>query len=138
MTESADQSVHLKKGDQESELSQQQIQRMIDYISEHTDYKIITDGEFQLLNRPMAHSTPTAWGGARPKNTNTVKFEEPPTHTSQSDTCSGFVFDSSTVRPRFSIFSGEKNVRHHLMCGRMMYSVLLEMVLVQQTLLCKQ
>lgn len=108
MTESADQSVHLKKGDQESELSQQQIQRMIDYILEHTDYKIITDDEFQLLNRPMAHSTPTAWGGARPKNTNTVKFEEPPTHTSQSDTCSGFVFDSSTVRPRFSIFSGEE------------------------------
>lgn len=109
MTESADQSVHLKKGDQESELSQQQIQRMIDYISEHTDYKIITDDEFQLPNRPMAHSTPTAWGGARPKTTNTVKFEEPPTHTSQSDTCSGFVFDSSTVRPRcFSIFSGEE------------------------------
>lgn len=50
MTESADQSVHLKKGDQESELSQQQIQRMIDYISEHTDYKILTNDEYQLLN----------------------------------------------------------------------------------------
>ncbi|XP_061190384.1 paraneoplastic antigen Ma2 homolog [Saccostrea echinata] len=75
------------------------------------DYKILTNDEYQLLRTPLDQSTPTAEGGARPKvrNPSTVKFE-PQEHNqpSHSDTCSGFVFDSSTVRPRFSVFSGEE------------------------------
>ncbi|XP_061170395.1 uncharacterized protein LOC133179718 [Saccostrea echinata] len=106
----SDQSVHLKKGE-DSALNQQQIQRMIDYLSEHTEYKILTNDEYQLLRTPLDQSTPAAEDGARPKvrKPSTVKFE-PQEHIqpSHSDTCSGFVFDSSTVRPRFSVFSGEK------------------------------
>lgn len=40
---------------------------MMDYLSQHTDYKVLTNYEYQLL-RPVAQSFP--WiGGARPKTT---------------------------------------------------------------------
>lgn len=56
----------MKKGE-ENTLTQQQVKRMIDYLSEHTDYKVLTNDEYQLL-RPSAQSSP--WdGGACPKTT---------------------------------------------------------------------
>ena len=73
-TDNQDQSVHLNKGEQRSPLNEQQIQRMIDYLSEHNDKRIITNDEYQVL-RPTDHSTPacTAESGARPKD-RTVNF----------------------------------------------------------------
>lgn len=65
MAEAAEESVHLKKGE-ENTLTQQQVKRMIDYLSQHTDYKVLTNDEYQLL-RPVAQSSPWV-GGARPKN----------------------------------------------------------------------
>lgn len=40
-----DQSVHLNRGDKRTELNEQQIKLMIDYLTEHTDYKILTNDE---------------------------------------------------------------------------------------------
>lgn len=37
----------MKKGE-ENTLTQQQVKRMIDYLSEHTDYKVLTNDEYQL------------------------------------------------------------------------------------------
>lgn len=85
---------------------------MIDYLSQHTDYKVLTNDEYQLL-RPVAQSSPWV-GGARPKTTEgtrpktTFKFEEEEEDEPTTHQQSGFVFDSSTVRPRFSTFSGEE------------------------------
>ena len=42
-----DESIHLKKGEQESALTQKQIERMISYLSENTDYKILTNEEYK-------------------------------------------------------------------------------------------
>lgn len=123
MAEAAEESVHLKKGE-ENTLTQQQVKRMIDYLSQHTDYKVLTTDEYQLL-KPVAQSSPWA-GVARPKTTEgtrlktTFKFEEEEEDEPTNHHQSGFVFDSSTVRPRFSTFSGEKNARLPLMFGRMM------------------
>lgn len=87
MAEAAKESVHLKKGE-ENTLTQQQVKSMIDYLSQHTDYKVLTNAEYQLL-KPVAQSSPMV-GGARPKTTEgtrlktTFKFEEEeedePTH----------------------------------------------------------
>ena len=108
-TGNQDQSVHLNKGEQRSPLNEQQIQRMIDYLSEHTDYRIITNDEYQLL-RPTDHSTParTTESGARPKD-RTVKFENPSDSQFQpAEMRTSFVYDASNVRPRFTNFSGEE------------------------------
>lgn len=107
----ADQSVHLNKG-QENQLTQQQIQRMIDYLMENTDYKIITNEEYEIL-QPSARSTPvrSTESGARPKEfQRTVKFEDPPQQQNQPpmDTRTSFVYDATSVRPRFTNFSGEE------------------------------
>lgn len=48
MAETAKESVHLKKGE-ENTLTQEQVKRMIDYFSQHTDYKVLTNDEYQLL-----------------------------------------------------------------------------------------
>ena len=108
---STDESIHLKKGEQESALTQKQIERMISYLSENTDYKILTNEEYKhLACIPMASSTLTAGAGARPKS-HSVKFEqseEIPLQTSHSDSCSAILVESSAVRPRFSVFSGEE------------------------------
>ena len=84
---------------------------MISYLSEKKTPRLImhTNEVYKLLI-PMASSTPTAGAGTRPKF-QSVKFEqseEIPLQTSHSDSCSGLVFDSSAVRPRFSVFSGEE------------------------------
>lgn len=42
MAEAAEESEHLKKGE-ENTLTQQQVQRMIDYLSQHTVYKVLTN-----------------------------------------------------------------------------------------------
>lgn len=79
MAEAAEESVHLKKSE-ENTLNQQQVKRMIDYMSQRTDYKVLTNDEYQLL-KPVAQSSPWV-GGARPKTTEgtqlktTFKFEE--------------------------------------------------------------
>ena len=67
----------MNKGEQRGPLNEQHIQRMIDYLSEHTDFRIITNDEYQLL-RPTDHSTQSrsTESVARPKN-RTVKFENP-------------------------------------------------------------
>ncbi|XP_061185089.1 uncharacterized protein LOC133193136 [Saccostrea echinata] len=83
----------------------------MDYLSEHTDYKILTNDEYQLLMTPLDQSTPAAEGGVRPKvcKSSTVKLErQVHNRPSHSNTCSGFVFDSSTVLPRFPVFSEEE------------------------------
>lgn len=111
MAESAEESVHLKKGE-ENTLTQQQVKLMIDYLSQRTDYKVLTNDDYQLL-RTVAQSSPWV-GGARPKTTEgsrtktTFKFEEEEEDEPVSHQQSGIVFDSSTVRPRFSTFSGEE------------------------------
>lgn len=111
MAEAAEESVHLKKGE-ENTLTQQQVKRMIDYLSQHTEYKVLTNDEYQLL-KPVAQSFPFV-GGARPKTTEgtrlktTFKFEEEEEDEPTNHHQSGVVFDSSTVRPRFSKFSGEE------------------------------
>lgn len=79
MAEAAEESVNLKKSE-ENTLTQQQVKRMIDYMSQRTDYKVLTNDEYQLL-KPVAKSSPWV-GGARPKTTEgtqlktTFKFEE--------------------------------------------------------------
>lgn len=59
MAEAAEESVHLKKG-KENTLTQQQVKRMIDYLSQHTDYKVLTNNEYQLLT-PLAQSHLGRW-----------------------------------------------------------------------------
>lgn len=66
MAEAAEESEHLKKGE-ENTLTQQQVQRMIDYLSQHTVYKVLTNDEYQLL-MPVVQSSPWV-GGARPNTT---------------------------------------------------------------------
>lgn len=123
MAEAAKESVHLKKGE-ENTLTHQQVKRMIDYLSQHTDYKVLTNAEYQLL-KPVAQSSPWV-GGARPKTTEgtrlktTFKFEEEEEDEPTKHHQSGFVFDSSTVRPRFSAFSGEEKCKTSFVFGRMM------------------
>ena len=107
-----DQSVHLNKGDQEKSLTQQQIQRMINYLTENTDYKILTSEEYNMM-QPSAHSTPvrSTESGARPKEPQrTVKFENPPQPQNQMpmDSHTSLVYDATSVRPRFTNFSGEE------------------------------
>lgn len=65
-------SVHLKKGE-DNTLTQQQVKRMIDYLSQHTYYKVLTDDEYQLL-RPVAKSFPWV-DGARPKTTEGIRLK---------------------------------------------------------------
>lgn len=110
--ENADASVHLNKGDQQNQLTQQQIQRMINYLTENTDYKILTNEEYEIM-QPRARSTPvrSTESGARPKEfQRTVKFEDPPQQQNQPpmDMRTSFVYDATSVRPRFTNFSGEE------------------------------
>lgn len=107
-----DQSVHLNRGDQKAELNEQQIMRMIDYLTEHNDYKILTNDEYQIL-KPVAHSTPSAAresGGARPKDQiRNVKFEDQSQMQNQfTEGHTSVLYDATNVRPRFTIFSGEE------------------------------
>lgn len=89
-------------------MNEQQIKRMIDYLTEHTDYKILTNDEYQIL-KPVAHSTPSAArerGGARPKDQiRNDKFEDQSHMQNQlTDGHTSVVYDATNVWPR----SGEE------------------------------
>lgn len=125
MAEAAEESVHLKKGE-ENTLTQQQVKRMIDYLSQHTDYmyKVLTNDEYQLL-KPVAQSSPWV-GGARPKTTEgtrlktTFKFEE-----EEEDEPTIIINRGLYLTHRQTVldsqhFQERKNARLSLMFGRMM------------------
>ena len=55
--------------EKDANLTQQQIQQMIEYLHDKTDYKVVTSDEFKLMG-PKAQSTPapTKQGGTRSKS----------------------------------------------------------------------
>ena len=96
--------------EKDANLTQQQIQQMIEYLHNKTHYKVVTSDEFKLMG-PKAQSTPapTKQDGARSKigsqgATKSVKLEDSQQH---SDTKT-FICDPNFIRPRFPNFSGEE------------------------------
>ncbi|KAK3108318.1 hypothetical protein FSP39_005531 [Pinctada imbricata] len=93
------------QGDSQTQFTEDQIQNMIDYISNHSDYKVVTNAEYQMLN-PLAQSSPGMLGGAIPR-TQHVKFEAH-SQPQASNMHTSYVCDPKVYRPRFPNFSGEE------------------------------
>lgn len=130
-----DQSVHLNRGDQKTELNEQQIKRMIDYLTEHTDYKILTNDEYQIL-KPVAHSTPSVArerGGARPKDQiRNVKFEDQSHMQNQLMGIQVSCMMRQMLGLDLQFFPGKKNPKRLLRCGKTTLNAQLEMAQRQQ------
>lgn len=91
-----DQTVYFNRGDQRTELNEKHIKRMIDYLTERTEYKILKN--FKYWNRlHTVHPLPQESVPVQDQKNQLTKG-----HTS-------VVYDATNVKPRFTFFPGKKN-----------------------------
>lgn len=105
-----DQTVYFNRGDQRTELNEKHIKRMIDYLTERTEYKILKN--FKYWNRlhtvhPLPQeSVPVQDQKIKIRN---VKFEDQSQMQNQlTKGHTSVVYDATNVEPRFTFFSGEE------------------------------
>lgn len=106
-----DQTVYFNRGDQRTELNEKHIKRMIDYLTERTEYKILKN--FKYWNRlhtvhPLPQeSVPVQDQKIKIRN---VKFEDQSQMQNQlTKGHTSVVYDATNVKPRFTFFPGKKN-----------------------------